>query len=107
MWVAISVRRVSDCRGNVRCWVLWIRCTSAMTEWRAQLLYVTDVFWHARPACCKAVVSGGMGSAIFWSLWWLLSLGVRRVGSGLAGLVGRVVGAVIGAACVGFGDFVG
>ena len=33
------------------------------------LLFVADVFWYARPACCKAVVSGGMGSVIFWP-WW-------------------------------------
>ena len=61
---------------------------------------VADVCWHARPACCKAVVSGVLGSAMFWPLWWRLSLGVRWVGNGLAGLFGCVVGVVVGVVCV-------
>ena len=69
MCLAISVRRVSDCCVKARGVVFWIRWTSAMTECSRQLLFVADVFWHARPACCKAVVSGSLGSAVFWS-WW-------------------------------------
>ena len=71
-----------------------------MTEWRSQLLYFADVFWRARPACCNAVVSGGIGSVICWSLWCLLSRVVRSVGVGLAGRVGCVVEGVVGAAGV-------
>ena len=71
-----------------------------MTECSTQLLFVADVFWHARPACCKAVVSGGMGSVMFWPWWGPLSYEFRLCGIGLAGLVGYVVGVVVGVACV-------
>ena len=81
--------------------MFWIRCTSAMTEWSTQLLFVADVLVHARPACCKADVSGGMGSAIFWPWWWLFSHDFRWGGICLAGLVGCVVGVWVGVACVG------
>ena len=81
--------------------MFWIRRTSAMTEWSTQLLFAADVCWHALPACCRAVVSGGMGSVIIWPWWGLLSLGFLGGGIGLAGLVGCVAGVVVGVACVG------
>ena len=101
MCPAISVRSVSDCCVKVRLFVFWIRCTSAMTECSTQLLFVADVLWHARPACCKAVVSGGMGSAIFWPWWWLFPPDCWWGGFVLAGLVGCVGGVWGGVACVG------
>ena len=50
----------SDSRTKEMCWYWWIRWTSAMTEWRTQLLCIAEVLWHARPTCPEAVLGGGL-----------------------------------------------